>query len=147
MFSKKILTTLIFLLIFMGVFMFFSPPREIKEVVMGDKTFFVEVARTRSELEKGLSLHAPLLDDQGMLFVFTGEDFYGFWMKDMLFPIDIVWIDSNLTVVHTEKNVLPEDYPKIFRPATKSLYVLEVGAGQVDYLNVKIGDIVKFIRK
>ena len=147
MFSKKILTAFIFFLIFIGVFLFFGQPREIKGVVIGGKTFFVEVARTKSELEKGLSLHAPLLDDRGMLFIFTNEDFHGFWMKDMLFPIDIVWIDSNLVVINLEKNVLPEDYPKIFRPETKSLYVLEVSAGQTSLLKIDVGDKVEFVKK
>lgn len=113
---------------------------------MRDKTFSVEVARTRTELERGLSLHIPLLNDQGMLFVFTKEDFHDIWMKDMLFPIDVLWIDSNLRIIYMEKSILPDSYPKIFSPETKNLYVLEIPSGQVDFLNIKIGDKVKFVK-
>lgn len=127
--------------------MFFDWSGEIKQVIIGEKTFFVEVARTKMELERGLSLHIPLLDNQGMLFVFPKEDIHRFWMKDMTFSIDIVWIDSKLKIVGIEKNISPDTYPKTFSPETKSRYVLEIPAGQADFLSLKVGQSVEFIKK
>lgn len=145
--QKKIQIILIILAIIIGLILLSNAQREIKAVVVGGKTFSVEIARTAMDQERGLSLHVPLLDNQGMLFVFESEGMYGFWMKDMLFPLDIIWVDSNLQIVHIEKNLSPDTYPKIFYPGAKSLYVLEIPAGQADILQIKTGDTVKFIKK
>src|SRR3989344_3574377 len=87
MFVNRYQIISILLLLFVGLFLFFDWSGEIKQVIIGEKTFFVEVARTKMELERGLSLHIPLLDNQGMLFVFPKEDIHRFWMKDMTFLI------------------------------------------------------------
>jgi hypothetical protein len=147
MHNKKIQTIFVIFLILFVAFLFFNQSKEIKGVVVGGKNFSVEVARTEMERARGLSLHVPLLDDQGMLFIFEKEGFYGFWMKDMSFSIDILWIDPNFKVKHIEKNISPDTYPKIFTPETENLYVLEISAGQADFLNIKIGDSVKFVKK
>ena len=146
MHKKKVFSIVALVLIIAGLLIFFHGTREIKSVVVGGKTFSVEVARTDMERERGLSLHVPLQNNQGMLFIFQKEDLYGFWMKDMLFPIDIVWIDQNLRIIHIERAIVPETYPKIFKAGAKSLYVLEIPAGQSDIIKIKTGDTVKFIK-
>ena len=98
-------------------------------VILGGAQVFVEIADTSSLREKGLSGHKKLSADQGMLFVFQESQQYGFWMKDMLFPIDIIWFDSNRKIVDVWENATPESYPKIFTPRALSLFVLEVPAG------------------
>lgn len=143
---KKIQIIFVILVIIIGLVLISNSQKQIKEVIVGGKTFFVELAKTETEQNRGLSLHVPLLDNQGMLFVFQKPDLYGFWMKDMLFSLDIIWIDSNLRIIHIEKSILPDTYPKTFYPESKSLYVLEISAGQSDILNIKIGDAVKFIK-
>lgn len=147
MYSIKTRIILVSILVIVGITLFLLPRKEIKEVILGNKTFFVEVAQKRTELERGLSLHVPLLDNQGMLFVFSSEDFYKIWMKDMTFSLDILWIDSNLKINHIEKNVSPDTYPKLFFSEEKSLYVLEISAGQADLLQIKVGDKVGFVKK
>ncbi len=116
-------------------------------VVLGGKSFNVEVARTEFELERGLSGHKPLADNEGMIFVFSKPDRHGFWMKDMNFPIDILWIDENFKIVHIEKSVLPQSFPKVFYPEASVLYVLEISAGLTSDLLVKVGDQVVFSHK
>ena len=111
------------------------------------KTIVVEVSETKEALEKGLSGHEPLSSDQGMLFVFSKPEKYGFWMKDMTFPIDIVWVDQNFNIVHIEESVLPETYPKVFYPKEPALYVLEVYSGQALNLGLKIGQSIKIYKK
>ncbi len=117
------------------------------KVVIAGKTYKVDVAETRYFLERGLSGRESLKSNEGMFFIFQKPDKYGFWMKDMSFPIDIIWFDESLKVVHIEKNVKPETYPKVFTPESNSEYVLEVSSGQVDILNIKIGDRAEFLAK
>ncbi|MEZ4200325.1 MAG: DUF192 domain-containing protein [Candidatus Paceibacterota bacterium] len=71
---------------------------------------------------------------------FDELDYHGIWMKDMLFPIDIIWIDNDLTVIHIEENVTPETYPAVFRPTEPARFVLEVNAHFVDQFQIKVGD-------
>ncbi len=96
---------------------------------------------------RGLSGHKPLTPDEGMLFVFPKAGNYGFWMKDMTFPLDIIWFDQNFHVTHIEKALSPDTYPKTFYPNANSEYVLEVNAGQAATVDLKIGDTATFIKK
>lgn len=98
-------------------------------VHIGDATVLVEVANTPALREKGLSGHAPLGAGEGMLFVFGQDVTDGFWMKDMLFPIDIIWIDAEGRVVTVVPDATPESYPEVFYPTKPARYVLEVPAG------------------
>lgn len=86
------------------------------------------VERTDAEKERGLGGRESLASNTGMFFIFDHSDIYPFWMKDMKFPIDIIWLDENLYVVDVEINVPADSYPKIFTPTHKSKYVLEVAA-------------------
>jgi uncharacterized membrane protein (UPF0127 family) len=115
-----------------------------KELSVKGEVFCVYVANTEGTRTRGLSVFDELKSDEGMLFVFEKSGGYGFWMKDMKFAIDIVWIDSKKRVVHIENNVLPESYPQVFYPQSESLYVLEFISGTVGRINLQKGDIVKF---
>lgn len=112
-------------------------------VKLGGKVFYTEVANTDKLRERGLSGHTPLQDNEAMVFVFDNPGKYGFWMKDMTFPIDIIWLDAQGTIVHIEKTVATSTYPTVFRPTVDSLYVLEVQAGQSELLRLKNGDKVE----
>ncbi|MGI8423807.1 MAG: DUF192 domain-containing protein [Chloroflexota bacterium] len=94
----------------------------------------LEVARTDLERQKGLGGHAPLNETDGMLFVFDSPAFHSFWMKGMLFPLDLMWIENGV-VVHIERDA-PHHAPEtpdlrlpIYAPAAPATYVLEVNAG------------------
>jgi hypothetical protein len=104
----------------------------------------VDLARTGAEREKGLSGRSMLPEEEGMLFVFDQPDRYGFWMWDMHFSIDIVWIDSNRRIVDITHDLTPESYPNVFAPSVPALYVLEVPAGTARRHAWKIGDHVEF---
>ena len=69
-----------------------------------------------------------------------------FWMKDMLFPIDIIWINDDLNVVSIDGELSPETYPTTFSPSEPVKYVFEAPSGFSKKNSVKIGDKVKFIR-
>lgn len=88
---------------------------------------------------RGLSNKTSLPEDEGMLFIFEESDTYSFWMKDMNFPIDMVWIDENKKVVFIKENATPESYPTLFTPTKSALYVLEVNAGYARELGLTVG--------
>ena len=107
-------------------------------------TYKVAVADTEQEREKGLGSVSKLPSDTGMLFVFDMPDKYGFWMKDTLIPLDMVWLDSDKRVVYIQKNVLPESFPEVYMPSTPALYVLEFNSGFADKHKINIGDLIQF---
>ena len=98
------------------------------------------VANTPLEHKRGLSGTHSLNGSNGMLFVFEEADEHGFWMKDMDYAIDIVWVDENNQVVDIKENVSPDTYPMVFKPSAPAKYVLEVMAGWVSQNSVEIGD-------
>lgn len=108
----------------------------------------VEIADTDALRERGLSGRESLGEKDGMLFVFPEKGTYGFWMKDMRFPIDIVWI-SNGNIVGVEKNIDPQigapiQKLKIYYPPQEVDVILEVTAGRSDNLGIKTGDEIEF---
>lgn len=103
----------------------------------------VFVADTPEERERGLSGWSGLADGEGMLFVFAKDDRYAFWMKDMLFSIDILWLSKAGMIVHREENVASETYPTAFAPSTEARYVVELPAGYVAEHAIQVGDFVR----
>lgn len=117
------------------------------ELTLGGKSFIVEVAKTMAERAAGLSGRDGLEENEGMLFVFDYSDKHSFWMKDMKFPIDIIWISGNRVVGFAE-NVMPEPGKKLWQLKTYSPpepvdRVLEVNAGTAAKLGVAIGESVQ----
>lgn len=109
-------------------------------IVFRQATVTAEVADTEILRIRGLSGHAPLPPDAGMWFDFGSPQHADIWMKDMNFPIDILWFDEDLRAVHIKENALPESYPEVFSPTVPSRYVLEVPAGFVKEKGVSLGD-------
>ena len=145
---QKVFLLLAILVIFSGTFyvIFHNKPSQM-QVVLGGKTFVMEIADTPDLHAEGLSGHKPLADNEGMIFIFDTPGVYKFWMKDMLFPLDIIWLAPDKTVVGFEKSLSPQTYPQSFGPDALSQYVLEISNGQIDNLNIKIGDTVNFTEK
>ena len=100
----------------------------------------VGLAATLKSQTQGLSGRKSLGENEGMLFVFDHAGVYPFWMKDMNFAIDIIWLDENYRVVYIKKNAEPSSYPETFSPEMEAKYVLEVVAGFSDKNNLKVGD-------
>jgi uncharacterized membrane protein (UPF0127 family) len=105
------------------------------------------VARTTTEQAHGLSDRPVLGELEGLLFVFDREVTPAFWMQDMLFPIDIVWLSKDWRVVGMVKDFRPESFPQTVEPPQPVQYVLEVNAGLTDQLNVKVGDVASVLAK
>lgn len=99
------------------------------KVHIGDKTFDVTVVNTPERRTRGLSGSNPLAENEGMLFVFDHDGGHSIWMKEMRFSLDIVWISRFGSVVHIERNVHPNTYPRAFTSRKPARYVLEIPAG------------------
>ncbi len=104
-----------------------------------------EVADTKSSRELGLSGRSQMNINEGLLFVFDVPGKYGFWMKDMLYALDIVWINQNGVVVEIERNVTPESYPKTFMNKSPASYVLELNGGVAEKQGLYIGSKIKIV--
>lgn len=102
----------------------------------------VTIADEPAEHRQGLSGVESLSEFEGKLFIFPKEDYYGMWMKDMLFPIDIIWIDNDLRIVHIEENVSPATFPDTFATPVPARFVLETNAFFAKSANVEVGDVV-----
>jgi uncharacterized protein len=96
-----------------------------KIVLSSTRSFCADFVSTPGQLAKGLSGTDQLPVDQAMLFDLGGEDYHGFWMKDMRYSIDIIWLDANKKVVDIKRSASPDSYPESFRPKSKARYVLE----------------------
>ena len=95
----------------------------------GGVSLRIEYALTPAARERGLGGRMNLPSDYGMLFVFPEDGYYGFWMKDMLVPIDIFWLDSDGHLVSIISDIATSTYPDVFYPIAPARYVLETAAG------------------
>ncbi len=117
------------------------------KVLLKDREFNVEIARSTMARNRGLSGRESLGEKEGMLFLFSGSGFHSFWMKGMRIPIDIIWIKDD-RVAGFEINAQPEPGVrtaklKRYLPPEPVDRVLEVPAGTVERLDIQVGDEVK----
>jgi len=83
--------------------------------------------------------------EEGMLFIFDRPLRYSFWMKNMKFPLDLIWISRDKTVVDITRSAQPcVDSCESLYPAEPAKYVLEVNAGFAAAHNIQIGDRMDF---
>ena len=115
-------------------------------VRVGNRTVIVETVESEMKQAKGLGDRPCIKDNQAMLFVFDRQDTmeHCFWMKDMRFPIDIVWLSSEKQVIHVVSDVEPATYPASFCPGEASRYVFEVKSGQAAKLGLTVGTRLSF---
>lgn len=132
----------ILLIVGLGITDIWLQQQEVSPVAIGwaGKKFAIERADTEQAREKGLGGRESLCSSCAMLFVFPRSGNYGFWMKDMKFPLDIIWIYHGM-VVHIERNIHP-DSKEVFLPKKTADQVLEVNAGEAAM--VSEGERLKF---
>lgn len=126
----------VFVLIWIGMQAASSTPFDVSledqaftEVKAPNGTIRAAIASNAEATARGLSGLPSLPKNSGMLFVFPNAGVYGFWMKDMDFPIDIVWMNADKEVSGVVAGVKPETYPEIFYPPREIMYVLELNSG------------------
>ena len=117
--------------------------KNISEVCINDKCFSVELAKTQAEKEKGLMFRESLNKDKGMLFIYDVPEKSGFWMKNTLIPLDIIWINKDDKIIHIVTAPPCKNDPcEIYSPGEEALYVLEINAGLTNEANIEEGDAV-----
>lgn len=149
---KKTLNKIIFLIIALflisnGCNQKTAPPYSIL-LEIGNKKIFVEIVNTPERMQQGLSGRKKLNNDQGMLFDFSGlqERRPGFWMKDMKFDLDLVWIKDKKIIGITPNVPRPksvDDKLPSYYPSGDINQVLEVNAGWSEKYKIKVGDEIK----
>lgn len=116
-------------------------------VIINDVSVYVEIADTNEAREQGLSGRNSLGENEGMLFVFDKKAYPTFWMKDMLIPLDIIWIaDGKITKIHENVQIpTPETQDKDlqrYNPSGSVDAVLEVNSGFSRKHSLNVGDSV-----
>ena len=152
----KIIIFIIILVIFSWLFFYtkdflFAPTFDIKSVCYKNNCFLVELAVTTAQQEKGLMFVNKMDKKNGMLFIFSKENIYPFWMKNTFIPLDIIWINKDKKVVYINENSQPcllnLENCVMINPGASALYVLEINAGIVKEIGLKIGDYLNFSDK
>lgn len=113
------------------------------QITINNQTLHLLEAKNEKDKEVGLSGRPSLPEDNGMLFPFDKPGYYAFWMKDMRFPLDIIFLKDK-HVVTIFKNIPPpksanEQLP-VYKPTEPVDMVLEINAGKADKLGIKQGD-------
>ena len=107
---------------------------------IGSTSVEASIADSLPERIKGLSDTPFLPENVVKLFVFGAPGNHSIWMKNMNYPIDIMWATEDGTIVHIEESVAPETYPnQSFSSPTPAWFVVEANAGFVAQNTVQIG--------
>ncbi|MCX6739348.1 MAG: DUF192 domain-containing protein [Candidatus Parcubacteria bacterium] len=144
-FPKRRFFTVLFSGILFGVFLSaysgsFTTEKKYTVISFKKVSVTAEVSDTEVLRVRGLSGRTSLKEGEGMWFDFASDGYYSFWMKEMNFPIDILWLNKNLQVVSLKENATAESYPEKFTPRSLSRFVLEVPAGFVKKYEVTLGE-------
>jgi uncharacterized membrane protein (UPF0127 family) len=112
------------------------------QTASGNVEVFVEIADSPEKMREGLMFRESLPEDSGMLFIFEGEAIRSFWMKNTLLPLDMIFINSELEIVHIEKDVQPceSDPCRTYSSQLPAEYVIEVNAGFSQRKDLNAGD-------
>jgi uncharacterized membrane protein (UPF0127 family) len=112
------------------------------EVFIGGVNVYADLADTPRKQADGLMWRLQLNESEGMLFVFGGEESVSVWMKNMLIPIDVVFISSDMKIitVHTSVPPCPQDPCTSYASSKPAKYALEVSAGFCERHGVQPGD-------
>lgn len=113
---------------------------ESNTIIVNGQKIKLEIADTPEERARGFADYEYLPDETGFLYIFDGPDFYSFWLKDVTFPIDIVWVGYYHDIVDMATYLTPQTYPTIFGPKRPARYILILPAGAAEEYSLGIGD-------
>ena len=103
--------------------------------------FTVEVARSPQEQSQGLMYRQSLAPDRGMIFPYDPPQPVGFWMKNTLIPLDMIFIRPDGTIASIAANTVPLSLESV-QSAEPVVAVLEIAGGRSAELGIKAGDTV-----
>lgn len=102
-------------------------------------TIDVELAQDESKRQLGLMYRDKLADNQGMLFIFEGDEARAFWMKNTVLPLDMIFVNSKDEIVTIHKNTTPYS-EQSYASSKPAQFVIEVNAGYIDRHKISVGD-------
>jgi len=142
---SKLLLSLLGIFISIGIIYYVGVRGTYNEnITINKNTFWVQIVSDNKSRELGLSYRYGMCSKCGMLFTFDEERDNKFWMKDMKFDLDMLFIDRDKRIVGIRKDVKKESYPEVISSDIPSQYVLELNAGVVSKLDIKEGDMLEW---
>lgn len=118
--------------------------KEIISIRPNGGKILAEVVRTEQDKARGLGGRGSIGEPGAMLFVYSQPEKACFWMKDMGFAIDMIWIGADKKIMHIEEDVSPNTFPKSFCPGEPAQFVLELPAGKSRQLGLSPGEQLQF---
>ncbi len=141
--TESVLRLLAVLLIFtVLLFTILSKSQVILRI--NNSRYYLNIASSNEQLARGLSGVENMPKNEGMLFVLPNSSKACFWMKQMDFNLDIIWLNEQKQVVHLEKNLSPKSYPKTYCSNQNSKYVIEMNSGFIGSKNIYLGEKLNF---
>ncbi len=145
---KKQLAALFFLFIAfvtcLGAGLFMLPRPKMWTLRTATSDYQLEVAQTDAARTLGLGNRLSMPTDHGMIFVYPRPALTCFWMKDMHFALDILWVDSQKRIVYEAPDVTPKSYPRTYCTPVAAQYVIELYAGQATRSHLVTGSQLSF---
>ncbi|MDN5275487.1 MAG: hypothetical protein JWN33_136 [Candidatus Saccharibacteria bacterium] len=115
------------------------------QLLIGNAAFDARVAKTEDQRVNGLSGTPSLGNREALLMVFPSNGDWQIWMKDMKYPIDIIWLDDQKRVVYMVQDAQPEEpASKIYAPDVDARYVVELAAGTIQKISIRSGQAAIF---
>jgi len=123
---------------------------EVRKITIDNVVLDVEIADDSEKIQQGLMFRKMLPEDHGMLFIFDQERKYQFWMMNMKFNLDIIWLDANGKVVHIVEDAEPcidaaHTSLCTFGPDESARYVLEVNSGFVQRYGINENSVMRIL--
>jgi uncharacterized membrane protein (UPF0127 family) len=136
-FSRRQLAVILVLFVILILLSGLRHVQNTSAVQLASKTYNLEIANTDTAREKGLGDRSSMPANHGMLFSYRRAGQQCFWMKNMRFSLDMIWLDSAYKVVKVMPNITPQTYPTGYCAVAQ--YVIELNAGQAAQANLRLG--------
>ena len=147
--KKKLLLSILIIFVIISIFVYrdnqqpnLFPAYKQSRVHIGNSEYRLYHADDDEKRAQGLSNTEKLPADQGIMFVFASKEKYSFWMKDMKYSLDFIFLDNNV-VVDIYEDIRPDSYPNIISPRRPVNKVIELNAGEIKKAGITIGDKLK----
>ena len=145
---KNLIMAISIILLLSVVFSFMLMKKKLptKTCFKEDLCIELEIASTPEEQMRGLMFRESLEENQGMLFIYDSENMKKFWMKNTLIPLDMIWVNNDLKIVHIEHAVpCIEEECISYTPIAEAKYVIEVNKGFTEKNNININDSIQIL--
>jgi len=149
MYSKRLFYSFMIVFTLTGIFFLFRNTNFLQNLYFEKKTYTIwknkfnlYVADTEKKITEGLSVFRTIKNNEWMIFIFLQEWNYWFWMKNMKFDIDLLWIDKNWKIIWYINNFKKETYPEIFFPQKNIKYVIELNSQAIEKYNIQTWNII-----